>query len=104
MLILNDQNFEQELTKNDKPVLVDFWASHCLPCFVLAPILEKIAEELQGKFILAKVNLGEARITAQKYGIDRIPTVILFKEGKPISGFIGVRPEPVIKEWLEKNL
>ncbi|MDI6603207.1 MAG: thioredoxin [Patescibacteria group bacterium] len=102
-LTLTDENFEKEIQNADKPVLVDFWALYCSPCLVLSPILEKIAEEYRDKFILAKVNIDAAPLTAQKYGIDRIPTVILFKNGFTISGFLGVRPEPVIKEWLEKN-
>lgn len=101
---LTDQNFEKEIKNADKPVLVDFFASWCTPCFVLAPILEKISQEFGGKFILTKVNLDKVPLTAQKFGIDRIPTVVLFKEGKPVSGFFGLRPEPLIREWLEENL
>jgi thioredoxin 1 len=88
---LNDQNFEEEIKKAEKPVLVDFWASWCMPCNMLTPILEKVARNYEDKVILAKVNLDEARVIAQKFGIDRIPTVILFKEGKPFSGFLCVR-------------
>ena len=104
MITLTDENFEEEIRKADKPVLVDFWAQWCMPCSVLGPILEKLAEEYKEKMILAKVDLDAAPLTAQKYRIEQIPTVILFKEGKPISGFIGVRPEPIIKNWLEENL
>ena len=104
MLNLTDENFEQEIQNADKPVVVDFWAEWCGPCFVLTPILEKVANEFEGKFILAKVNLAEARTIAQKYGIERIPMVVLFNEGKPISGFIGARPEPIVRELLEKML
>ena len=104
MITLTDENFEKEITNAPKPILVDFWAQWCSPCLILGPILEKLSEEYQDKFILAKVNLDEAPLTAQKYRIEQIPTVILFKEGKPISGFIGVRPEPIIKNWLEQNL
>jgi len=101
---LTDENFEKEIQNSQKPILVDFWAIWCTPCGILTPILEKIAEEFKEKIIFAKANLEETPLVAQKFGIDRIPTVILFKEGKPISGFIGVRPEPEIKEWIEKNL
>jgi len=104
MTTLTDQNFEEEIQKAEKPVLVDFYTSWCQPCFVLGPILEKLAEEFKDKFILAKVDLDTVPLTAQKYGVERIPTVILFKEGKPISGFTGVRPEPVLRELLDKML
>jgi len=104
MLNLTDENFEKEITSASKPILVDFWAQWCMPCSVLGPILEKLAEEYKEKMVLAKVDLDVAPLTAQKYRIEQIPTVILFKEGKPISGFIGVRPEPIIKDWLEQNL
>jgi thioredoxin len=101
---LNDQNFDEEIQKAEKPVLADFWASWCAPCNMLTPILEKLANEYKDKLILAKVNLDEAKLVSQKFKIDRIPTVVLFKKGKPVSGFMGVRREEDIKEWLEKFL
>lgn len=104
MITLTDENFEKEITKSDKPVLVDFWALWCQPCFILTPILEKLAEEYKDKFILAKVNLDYAPIAAQKYRIDRIPAVVLFKNGKPVSGFIGVKPELVVKDIISQML
>ncbi len=104
MIRLTDLNFEKEIQSTNKPVLVDFWATWCYPCSVLSPILEKLAKEYQDELILAKVNIAEAPMISEKLGIDQIPTVILFKNGKPISGFIGVRPEPVIREWLRKML
>jgi thioredoxin len=104
MLNLTDENFEQEIQNANKPVVIDFWAEWCTPCFILTPILEKLAEEYKDKFILAKVNLAEARTIAQKYGVERIPMVVLFNGGKPISGFIGARPEPQVRELLDKML
>ena len=101
---LTDENFEKEIQNSDKPILVDFFVSWCSPCFVLAPILEKIAEDFKGKIIFIKANLDEIPLTAQKFGIDRIPSVILFKNGKPVGGFIGLSPEIVIREWLENAL
>lgn len=101
MLTLTDQNFDQEIQSSKKPILVDVWAIHCSPCLILTPILEKIARENEDRFILAELNLDEAPNTAKKYRIESVPTVILFKWGKPVKGFIGAKPEPIIKEWLQ---
>ncbi len=98
---LTDQNFNEFIQNANKPVLVDFWAQWCMPCFILAPILEKVAGEYNDKFILARVNIDIAPLTAQKYGIEQVPTVILFRNGKPVRGFIGVKPESVIREFLK---
>ena len=103
-ITLNDQNFEIEIENAKKPVLVDFWMFGCAPCFLLSPILEKLANDYGEKVIFAKANLDTVPLAAQKYGINMTPTVILFKEGRPVSGFIGARPENEIKEWLEENL
>ncbi|MEK7080714.1 MAG: thioredoxin [Patescibacteria group bacterium] len=103
-IILTDENFENEIKKSNKPVLVDFFATWCEPCSVLAPILEKVAEEFKDKVILLKANLDNIPLTAQKFGIDRIPTVTLFKGGKPAGGFVGLRTEADIKEWLKDEI
>jgi len=92
-----------EASKN-KPIVVDFWATWCMPCNMLSPTLEKFAKDYKGKFILAKVNVDEARTTAQKYGIMSIPCVKLFKDGKVVDEFIGALPESDVKEWIDKNL
>ena len=104
MLILTDENFKKEIQNAEKPILVDFWAVWCSPCFMLSPILEKIVEEYKDKVIFAKLNIDESLVIAREYQIDRIPVVLLFKEGKPVAGFMGVQPEELIREWLEKNL
>ena len=104
MIELNDENFEKEIAVAEKPILVDFWAEWCFPCKTLGPILEKLSENFEEKIIFAKVNIDSAPLTAQKLRIDRIPSVILFKEGRAINGFVGLLPEEAIKEWLEKNL
>ena len=104
MLNLNDQNFEAEIKKIGKPVLVDFWADWCFPCQTLNPILDEAIEELKNDIVLAKVNIDEAPIISQKYGIEKVPTIFLFKEGKPKSFFEGIRSEDEIKDWLNKNL
>ncbi len=104
MITLTDENFEKEITSASKPILVDFWAQWCMPCFVLGPILEKVVQEYENKLTLAKVDLDAAPQISKKYGIEQIPTVILFKDGKPIKGFIGVNPESAIKEFLDEAL
>ena len=104
ILALTDENFEKEILASPKPALVDFWMPGCGPCSLISPVLEKISHDFEEKLILAKVNLDTTPLTAQKYGITMTPTIILFKEGKPISGFIGIRPEDEIKQWLEENL
>jgi intein/homing endonuclease len=77
---------------------------NCMPCLMLSPILEKLAKEYNGKFILAKLNVDENRITSQKYGIMSIPSVKLFKNGKVVDEFLGALPEPSVREWLNKNI
>ena len=103
---VNDSNFEEEVIEKSKeiPVVVDFWAQWCRPCLMLGPILEKLAKENKGKFILAKVNVDEAPLSSQKYGIMSIPNVKLFKDGKIVDEFVGAYPETFVKEWLKKNL
>lgn len=101
-IILNDENFEKEIQTQTKPVLVDFFATWCEPCNMLAPILEKVAEEFKDKVVLLKANLDDIPQTAQKFGIDRIPTVVLFKNGKSAGGFIGLKTEADAREWLKK--
>jgi len=103
-IVLTDQNFDEEVEKAKKPVLVDFWTTWCGPCNILSPILEKLTKEYEDKIILAKVNLDQAPNVGQKFGVDRIPTVVLFRNNEPVNGFIGTRPEQVIREWLEKAL
>ncbi|MFH1780926.1 MAG: thioredoxin [Candidatus Nealsonbacteria bacterium] len=103
-LNLTDENFDEVMQNAEKPILVDFWAQWCGPCTILGPILEKVAQDYKDKFILAKANLDDVPNLAQKFGIDQIPTVLLFKAGKPVSGFIGVQPEQAIREMLDKML
>lgn len=101
---LTDENFESEIKSTDKLVLVDFFATWCEPCSALAPILKKVAEDLKEKIVLMKANLDDVQNTAGKFGVEKIPTVVLFKNGKPISGFVGLAPEESIKNWIENVL
>lgn len=102
----NDADFQEQVIEQSKqvPVLVDFWAQWCGPCVMLSPLLEKLAKDYNGKFILAKVNVDEARAAAQTYGIMSIPSVKLFKNGQIVAEFVGVQPETMIKEWLDRNI
>ncbi len=101
MINLTDENFEKEILGENKLVLVDFFASWCEPCSVLTPILEKIADDFKENVVLMKANLDDCPLSAQKFGVEKIPTIILFKKGTPISGFVGLSNQTTIKEWLE---
>ncbi|MEZ5566862.1 MAG: thioredoxin [Halioglobus sp.] len=87
-----------------RPVVVDFWADWCEPCKVLMPLLEKIANEYQGAFLLAKVNADEQGMIAQQLGVRSLPTVMVMQGGQPVDGFVGAQPEAQVREMLEKYL
>jgi putative thioredoxin len=87
-----------------RPVVVDFWADWCEPCKVLMPLLEKIATEYQGAFLLAKVNADEQQMIAQQFGVRSLPTVMVIQGGQPVDGFAGAQPETQVRAMLEKYL
>lgn len=87
-----------------RPVLVDFWADWCAPCKSLMPILEKLANEYAGSFLLAKVNADEMNMISEQFGVRSLPTVMLMKDGQPIDGFAGALPEVQVRELLDKYL
>ena len=100
IVTLTVDNFEEEVLKSDKPVLVDFWAVWCGPCKMLSPVVDQIAEEKEGvKF--GKVNIDEEMDLAEKYGIMSIPTLMLFKNGEPVNQLVGVQPKAVIENMLK---
>ena len=101
---LTDENFIKEVQKTDKMALVDFYATWCEPCSLIAPVLEKLEKEFEEKIVLLKANVDNVPFFAQKYQVSTIPMVVLFKNSQPISGFMGFKPEPIIKEWLEKMI
>ena len=100
-VILTEQNFETEVAKSDIPVLVDFWASWCGPCKMLAPIVSEIAEEYAGKVKVGKVNVDEEPTLAGRFGISSIPTLILFKNGQTAGVSIGYRPKEELVKMLQ---
>ena len=98
---VTDETFELDVLRADGPVLVDFWAEWCAPCKQIAPSLDEISEELEGKVSLAKVNIDENPETPSKYGVRGIPTLMLFKGGEVTSTKVGVLPKSKLKEWVE---
>ena len=100
-IILTEKNFEEEVLKSDKPVLVDFWATWCGPCRMLAPTIEKIAEEQEGVIKVGKVDVDEEPELAQQFRIASIPTLMVFKGGQMVKANIGVVPKAVIEDMLK---
>jgi len=101
---LTDANFDQEIAAYEKPVVVDFFATWCGPCTVLGPVLEKTVESFGGKVALVKADVNTIPLTSEKFQVDRIPMVMIFYKGKPISNFIGFREESFIKTWIEEAI
>lgn len=96
-----DQNFEQEVLKSDKPVLVDFWAPWCGPCQMMGPIINDLAVEMGGKAKVGKLNVDENPDTAAQFGIMSIPSIKIFKDGKVVKEFVGVQNKDGLKTELE---
>lgn len=103
---ISQDNAQQVLIEEsmNRPVVVDFWADWCEPCKTLMPLLEKLAHEYAGQFVLARVNADEQQGIAQQLGVRSLPTVMVIKEGQPVDGFTGAQPETQIREMLDKYL
>lgn len=103
---IDESNAAQLLIEESKtrPVVVDFWADWCEPCKTLMPLLEKIAAEYQGAFLLARVNADQQQMIAQQFGVRSLPTVMVIQNGQPVDGFVGAQPETQVREMLGKYL
>ena len=102
-----DQNNAQQYLIDEsfnRLVVVDFWADWCAPCKQLMPLLEKLADEYTGAFLLAKINADEQQGISQQLGVRSLPTVMVFKDGQPVDGFAGAQPETAVREMLQKHL
>jgi len=104
VITLNEQNWQEEVLNSDIPVLVDFWAPWCGPCRIIAPVVEELAQEYEGRLKVGKLNTDENPNIAMQYGIRAIPTVMLFKNGEVVDTRIGVHPKDALKSMIEQHL
>ncbi|QMW23159.1 thioredoxin [Sandaracinobacteroides saxicola] len=101
---VSDESFAADVLGSEKPVLVDFWAEWCGPCRMIGPSLEELSDELGEKVTIAKLNIDDHPEAPGTYGVRGIPTMILFKDGKPVATEVGAKPKSAIKGWLESQL
>jgi thioredoxin 1 len=101
---VTDSTFDEVVLKATTPVLVDFWATWCRPCQMVAPILEDLTQEYAGKLTIAKLDVDQNQQTAQRYRVMSIPTMIIFKQGKPITNIVGFKPKDQLKKQLDAAL
>ncbi len=99
---VTDATFADEVLKSDLPVVVDFWAEWCGPCRIIAPILKELAGEMKGKVKIAKIDVDSNKGVAGQFGIQGIPTLIFFRDGKPVDQKVGVAGKDVLREAMEK--
>lgn len=104
MTILTSENFDREVLNSDKPVVVDFWATWCGPCRMIAPAVEEVAEDFDGRAVVGKVDVDEQAELARRFGIMSIPTLIVMKDGKVVEQAVGARGKADIAAMLERHL
>jgi len=104
IVVLTKDNFEELVVSADKPVLVDFWASWCGPCRAVAPVMEELSEEYDGRAVIGKVNVDDEGDLSAKFRIMSIPTVMLFKGGQVIEKIVGARPKSDFTKIIDKNI
>lgn len=104
VVTVSDQEFDDSILQSDKPALIDFWAEWCQPCKMLAPTVEELAGEYEGKIVVGKVNVDDNPQTATKYGIRGIPTLLFFKDGQVVQQLVGVKSKAEIKKVIDENL
>lgn len=101
---VTDTSFDDDVLKSSEPVVVDFWAEWCGPCKMIAPALEEISTELEGKVKIVKLNIDENQNTAIKFGVRSIPTLILFKDGQPAATQVGAAPKGKLLDWVNSSI
>ena len=104
VITLTDDNFDEEVNSSDKPVLVDYWATWCGPCRMIAPILDELHTELEGKAVIGKVNVDENSEASANYGVRNIPTILIFKNGEVVDKLVGAVPKSEILSKLESHM
>ena len=104
ILKLTDAEFESQVIKSEKPILVDYWAEWCGPCKMIAPVLEELAQELSDKVLIGKLNVDENSQTPPKYGIRGIPTLMLFKDGEVVGTQVGAISKSDLVSFIEDNI